>query len=807
MVNNENLDMIYNAVLNDKELTTKDLSSFGFNSKDLNTLIEQGILIRVKRGIYALSSVDKLFYYGKKLIAQKEYDKASLCFLKCFQIDPSHIATCFQLFLRYIQKKDYKEAFKYFQILYDNNEDETLNSDNNFYLYLLNMITEVPENYRQYARYLKYQDLKINENDNFLQNKIRLSSYRQKFFSALKQLNDLTKPKGNTPSTVLIKFLLNQAIDVQIENRNKISNLIKQEEYEKVVEFYETLSNKHNLSMIDEYTFILVKELLELTSSQNIPIKKIFSTNNLFEAIRGKNYELALNLVIENNEKMNIDNENNSIYLILRKIVNLCEEIKDKSLNKEVQEEVVVNKEEDYQVDFVDVIKYLLNNDIDNSIETLKKYLASIEKSEFEFLIINLIKISLLEKDIAFTKPMTVLTLINSENYHFDISKYIQEFYIKLSQQKYEEARIYLDIITKGNKLHQDNIATEKLLQILEISESRLKSKKDNEKPNLDNKNKQNISVEKALKKQEAVIEEKSIEDKIYKQRNSEKEFLDKKYEELLTNKGIILLKPMNDYRMKNVLQMLNSYKDVETFVIEYENKKQIVLRYRPIIDTPVNAIELMQLGQEAYVNKKYKQCIKNYLEVLNFFDEPHSYIYSRLGLSYMKIGNKLLAIDYLTIASVLAKKEGKNYDYEDLILRLKEEIPQTDIKPRFIMTQEDFDYSDVSDYYGIENFTEINTYIIESGLDVESACKELGLTCEEIDIIKLIYAREFYTKANYEKGDLFLKAFEQSKNKTEKTKKLFEEIRKNKRFYQNRSNISDTQLVLTLLPKKKKNA
>ena len=56
-------------------------------------------------------------------------------------------------------------------------------------------------------------------------------------------------------------------------------------------------------------------------------------------------------------------------------------------------------------------------------------------------------------------------------------------------------------------------------------------------------------------------------------------------------------------------------------------------------------------------------------------------------------------------------------------------------------MTIEDFDYSDVNDYYGIDNFAEINSYIIESGLDVESACKQLGLTPEKIDIVNLIYS------------------------------------------------------------------
>ncbi len=297
--------------------------------------------------------------------------------------------------------------------------------------------------------------------------------------------------------------------------------------------------------------------------------------------------------------------------------------------------------------------------------------------------------------------------------------------------------------------MYGDNVSTEGLLQILEFSEKAVNPRENNEKLTLESRvKKENKASEKIVKKEEMTYEEK----------NSEKEFLDTKYEELLANRGLVLLKPMNEHRIKNVLEIMNNYKDVDTLVIEYDSRKQIVLRYRPVNNTSVNVKELIQLGNDAYLNRNYSECIKNYLEVLPVFDKPSSYIYSKLGLSYMKNGDKLKAIDYLVVASAMAKKEGKSYDYSDLIMRLEDRIPEESVKPRFKMSEKELDYSDVSDYYGIENFEEINNYIIESGLDVESACRELGLTNEQIDTIKLIYAREFYTRANYEKGDLFLK-------------------------------------------------
>ena len=44
MINEENLNKLYEGIINGNELTTKELNSYGFNSKDLKELIEQGYL-------------------------------------------------------------------------------------------------------------------------------------------------------------------------------------------------------------------------------------------------------------------------------------------------------------------------------------------------------------------------------------------------------------------------------------------------------------------------------------------------------------------------------------------------------------------------------------------------------------------------------------------------------------------------------------------------------------------------------------------------------------------------------------------
>ena len=120
MINEENLNKLYEGIINGNELTIKELNDYGFNSKDI-----------------------------------AEYDKATECFNKCYELDPTHSGTCFQLFLRSITKKDYESAFKYFEVLSDT-ENPYYSADSNFYLYLLSIITDIPDKHKEYARYLKF---------------------------------------------------------------------------------------------------------------------------------------------------------------------------------------------------------------------------------------------------------------------------------------------------------------------------------------------------------------------------------------------------------------------------------------------------------------------------------------------------------------------------------------------------------------------------------------------------------------------------------------------------------------------------
>jgi len=230
MENDEKLNKLFDLVIENEELTTKVLNNCDFNSRDINKLIDEGIITRVKRGHYTILFTEKLYHYGRFLISLNEYKKANKCFEKCYELNPNHHSTCFQLFLRAIQEKDYSKAFTYFDTFYDN-ENGKYKKDSNFYLYLLNHITDIPEKYKEIVKDMSFNDMKISFDDKryykiYEQNGVRLSAIRGDYSHAAYMLDKLMKENNRTTvQDIITETLLYQALTVKKNHKRTIVNL------------------------------------------------------------------------------------------------------------------------------------------------------------------------------------------------------------------------------------------------------------------------------------------------------------------------------------------------------------------------------------------------------------------------------------------------------------------------------------------------------------------------------------------------------------------------------------------------------
>lgn len=811
MINVEDLEKIYNGVAEGIDLTTKQLHEYGFNSADINKLIEDNIIERVKRGHYSLKDIDELYDYGVRLAKGNNYDLANRTFLKCFELEPNNYKYCLQLFTVCIHEKEYDKAFKLYDRLYKlSNDNEKI--DLRYYMYLLNYITDIPSKYKDMVEGTNYYSIKIPSDDKrysdvMSYNRARSTAIKGKFSSAWRILYAITiKNRGYTLQDIAEKNLLTQTITEEKKSRKVVNSLVSEKKYDAVIDYLENKRKKHKLNTIEEYIIKLSESYLIIKNSSTIPIEKNIDTDNLFEAIQANKFDLALKINNEFNKEREIANEDNTLNIILTDICKLINSLKKSNTNK--KPDIVEEQKKEVKSDnnFMSLVSSLMSNDIDSAFKYLECYLLEIGKSEYGYIITNLIKLSILEKDIAYTAPMLELSLMNSNNYQFNINNYIQKFYLCLSSERLDEAEIYLNIISSATKINNENLSIDNLYKVLETHKS--KTNYQNNTPILESNNQvqeSNNTYEEEFDddEDEAVFDSdlpKNNEDIIREQ--SDIKFIEKKHNELIKNKGIIILNSMSKERTNFILNEADKYLDMSVFTIVDGGKTRIVLRYNELDYEDFDITALITEAMDDYRNGFYEDSLNKQIKILETNAENKSSNYAMIGLSYMRLFDIDKAIEYLTVANYLAKEEKSTRDFGDLILKLKGEIDEEDIKPNVKMQQKDF-RNDNDKFYGIKNFEELNTYICESGLDVESACRSLNMSEEDIDVVKLIYAREYYTLGNKEKGELFLKSYEKSKAKTNKTKSIYKYLQQNKKFYKNRFDGEPRQLSLKLVPKK----
>lgn len=733
MINQENLIKMYESILKQEELTTLELKEIGFTNTDLTNLVSKGELERTRRGYYKVIPTINLYNYGKKLIASNDYSNSKTVFKYIYSLNQLHYDTCYQLLFNSLKENNYKEALNYLKSIY--NIDKYYNSfaHSNLILYLLSMDIDLPDKYKEYLESLKYEDYKITDCDDIkttnIENKIVSLALNQKFSLARKETEKLMKQDSFNIRNTIIRELLIRACITQDKEKKHLIFLINNKNYCEVIEYLENTAKKHRLSRYNKYINILAKDYIEIKKTSIIPEIQEHD-NSFYGMLKAKDYIEALKLYDYNPW-------NNQMYNLLIDINELINNIKSRKLSPE---EAKTN-------DIDSIINSLIKNDIDTLSLKLRSYLSSIGKLKYESLIMELIKISILENDKTFTKPISFIAELSKPSSKFNVTNYMESYYDCILKNKYELAKSYLSILSKAYELGLHTVKTSKLKKLLPRSN-----------------------------------------------KSEEEKFIEEKHKLLLEKHGIILLKPMIPERIEKILEIVNRYPDISAFSIGEENKKQIVLRYKANESEYQDIKNIFDKANQNYRDKRYNACIKDYLKLLAYFNDPEPYIYLNLGVYYLKIKKKSIAIDYLTVASELKKKQNSNFnlDTDELLFRLKNSY---DDKITVKMEESEFK-NDLNNYYGVEEVDKVRK-LLSAGMKLEKIYTLLKLDSEKQSIILLILARDYYARENYTLGDKYLKKVERTKNKSKFVKDLFDEVRKNKKFYKNRVNNEAKQLVL----------
>ncbi|MBO5096348.1 MAG: hypothetical protein J6B98_05690 [Bacilli bacterium] len=269
------------------------------------------------------------------------------------------------------------------------------------------------------------------------------------------------------------------------------------------------------------------------------------------------------------------------------------------------------------------------------------------------------------------------------------------------------------------------------------------------------------------------------------------------RYEEL-KKYGLVTIKCKSKNRVAKVLQDIINYPNVRAIVLSDE--KTIALKHTPYMNFNNKFLGTIKKADKLSEKRKYKEAIKLYLEILKF-EDINSLVYSKIGLCFVGLRNYSKAVEYLTVAMELGKKENRVHDFYSLIAKLEGKIQITDIKP--IIKNKDNKFTFDEKYnFGLGDISEVTDAIIMMNLDVETACKILMINEEDIELIKLVYAKEFFSQGEIKLAEKFLKSVEQYENKTPKIIKALEEVKRNRKMYINKKE-SSLILSLRLIPKK----
>ncbi len=402
MITKEKKHKLYDLSINNDQLKTENLYKIGFNKHDLNKLINDKILIRVKRGTYKFIDVDSLYDYSVYNYKIKDFNKALLCLIACNKLDSNNILIMKKLALAYNKLNKEKE---FINVIYQIIENENVSqSDKNLYLLMLSNITNVKEEYQGIVDEMKLEDILLSD-DNYLENSFRKSIYERDFRSALNKLKEIIYLDGDNEydnNNKLVKRFLNL---IQTNIRNLYVNtsfLAKEKDYERLK--YKLNKSTNFVSSSYYYSTIknLVDDIIEIQNTDTIPpIRHEDNTNDVYYAINCKDYKLALEIQQNSVKIKNHSLDDNALVILLKQINNIMDR---KLLIKE--------------------IITLLNEN--KSIEYVKYYLSNKELTEFYFLIMQGIKIGKYKKDNTYFDLVTFMnrldvfdSLVNYVIYNF----------------------------------------------------------------------------------------------------------------------------------------------------------------------------------------------------------------------------------------------------------------------------------------------------------------------------------------------------------------------------------------------------
>lgn len=454
-----------------KEIITKNmLLEKGLSPNDIYFFIKNQYLIKKEDDSYEIS-VNLMYQYGEYLIKQNKDNLASECFNKCYELDNNHPGTNLRLILKSLREYDYEGIVKYLITLI-NSDNQTTKTDALVYLCLINYIIKLPKDLNDKVKKIKYDDIKITE-ENFIYkdvektNEIRIKIINKKFKHALKILNDhlATRHIYGVRNNIL-KSLLIRCLQVEEYNHNKMFNLIFEKKYQELLSFLCDMKEKDNLKISQDYLLKISKILLLSEIFEKLPVSKDNFSISVFDAIDNNDFKLAKEKCIKRNINQNKNPENDYIYILLNEICNKQYHNDNIYTSNYIYEEV-----NSYNVLF---ISYLKDNDKKNAIDNLYKYLENINKLDYLDVFLELLENN------NYIELIHILHYMAIDNEYEKINIYIKRLEENFESNEIDNCYMYMKVIEKIKDKITDKYILNYINYLLDYYSKKLRDSKKN---------------------------------------------------------------------------------------------------------------------------------------------------------------------------------------------------------------------------------------------------------------------------------------------------------------------------------------
>lgn len=756
MVNKDVLVNLYESDLLIGDISTKNLNALGINGNNIGKLVSDGVLTRVCWGVYEFKDLDGLVLYGKRLFDEGKFAKAESVFLKCYELDSSNDDVLMHLFGLRIFNSDFDGSIKYLRSLL-NSSNSSIQSDAEFYLFIMKFFKKLPEDLAQREKIA--DNYCMDENYNL----VRRLAYKASFSGANKALKEFIHPDD------LKKKITSQLLSLAsiYFNRGAIIDLIKNKKYKELLDYYETRVPANAPKCSDK----VVVDMLRVLSGEEEIANLMFSSqqaDDFIDAFYLGNYRLALEISEEKLKKRGINLYSSIPYLLLR------------DLNEKIDEYSVKQQ-------YLYIVEVLLGSNPERALELVDIYLGNIGALRYSVLVKNLIKISIKMRDISFVDAILALTNVSFDSYVFDGSIYVKRCCDAIDAGKFEIAQLYLEIVKSNPEIRKHpNIirSLENLLEgasaitrrdeqtseVMETKEKEPAQVKEEVKPVMPEKEKQ----KKKLDLEASILEAANYNNSLYAEEIVKK---------VRATGDIELIPNLNNAHIRTLKMKFDAFNGIKSYIINYAGEKYLMVK--PSNYKRRNYTKIIEEGKWASTNGDYEKALAAFKEALN-----NPYVTGKnlasIGYVYTKMGRSFDAIPYFKAATFFNKKRGKDKDYtwivDSIMQYSKAPVKDEDKKPFVKMSVNDFTNQD--EYYGINGFEEILNYMLTNKVSLQNACTSLGYTDDEINIIRIIFAKKYYKQGDTSKGDEFLKAAIQSEKKSVFVLGLIKEVQANKTLY-----------------------